>query len=164
MTIYENTKDQENENELGLKFITHSKIQVGIEKTPKLHPFDYEILVLSKDARFGWLEVKQKAGSWEGNSYEICPEPKCLFALENKEPCFLLVERNGCGRIFNLSNLLSKNLGFYTTITRGDRPTEKRKVFKFETRHGKLLYMEGHDPLKDLDLDLIKHIQEVRFG
>lgn len=159
--LYETNDDREHEADIALKFITHSKIQVAIEKTENLHPFDYEILEFGSKKQIGWLEVKRKSECWEEIYEELIPDAKVAFAHRWELPCFMLVERSGCGRIFNLSKVLSAGKGKWKTITRKDRPNEKRRVYAFPITCGKLLYMDGHDVEKDLPLEDICHIQNV---
>lgn len=134
---YETGVDRSVEIELGGRYVRCHDTLATLENLPYLSTYDFK--VFKNGQQVAWLEVKRKTGNF---SYtEIIPITKWWFAQKSELPCLFLVERWNKAMLFNVSDLVARNLGREVEITRrADQPEGSRKVVRFSTNYGRVIY------------------------
>jgi hypothetical protein len=134
---YETEESKREELRLGNLYVRCYEPKSQVINLGFLSPFDFAIK--KSGELYGYLEVKVKNGWF--STYEIIPQNKWNFLEKSEFPCFLLIEREGTGRLFDLNEILRSGRFYPTEIKRReDQPGGSRKVVKFRSDTGKNIY------------------------
>lgn len=135
---YETDYDRDVEIEIGERFKQiYCSSETELVNMPYLSTYDFKVIKRGKQT--AWLEVKRKEGDWWDT--EIIPITKWRFAKESNLPCYMLIERCGKAVLFNITNIIERNLGRETEIKRReDQPEGSKKVVRFSTTTGQTIY------------------------
>lgn len=134
---YETEADRETEKRLGQEYIKYCNPNCSVRKTEDLAAYDFRII--ENGMAVGWLEVKKKPGTFFEK--EIFPANKWHFTKFSPLPCWFLLEKDKEARLFNMTNIVRKDLGVEGEIPRRkDQPGGSTKVTFFPSSEGSLAY------------------------